>query len=265
MRSRTVSINLVAFYLAIGNVVWFAHFILGSLKLGLLALILLSTLGLFLNRRNYVGLGWFLLLLPFLLIALSKSTLQGAEGFDWLKGFFENYIFLFLGYAFLREGYDTQRLLRYIPLVTCTLCALIVSNFFFGFPNWTSPIAAEAYRKAVAGGYMQAELVTMNSSGFGLGRTGWATTLASYLPLTLFFVHKKKVFLLGYVLIALAILLSASRGGLLLLLTITTVLFMKSDMSKSKKVVYLCCLALVAVSTLSYLNDLERFLRLSGG
>lgn len=266
MKIKETPLYITTLFLALGNIVWFAQYTLGKFKSCILVLLLIMNYQYLLNKKNYVGFRWFLLLLPFLFLCiLNTPSMDASSRIQWLYGFCENYLFLILGYAYFRRERNTEGVLKRILPFTCFFCAIIVSNFFLHVPNLVSPIAKETYEEAYRNGYLQAEIVPIYSTGFGLGRTGWATTLASYLPLTLLFLHKKRFFLPSFLLIALTICLSASRGGLLLLLIVAVILFIKSEMASYKKILALMALAVIAIVVMPYMTGIEEYMRLGGG
>ena len=265
LKTQRLNIYLVALFLALGNIVWFADFTLGTLKMALMAAIAVLNVRVFLNPRNYAGICWFLALAPFLVLTAVNSAGTAGERIYWLYGFAENYFFMVLGYAYFRRGEDISRILKMTIPFTVFFSLLIIGNFAVGIPHWFSPIAKAAYTDAVNGGYIGAELAPMYSTGFGIARTGWATTLCSYLPLTLLLVRRSRLFYPSYICVALTAILSASRGGLFLTLLITAILFMKSKKGSAFKAVAVLSLVAIFIFIMPYIADIERFLRLTGG
>lgn len=265
LKIQNINISLITLFLALGNIVWFADFTLGSLKVALMVMIVALNVNMFLNPRNYVGFLGVVVLAPFLVMTAADSQGMVSEKVYWLYAFAENYLFLMLGYTCYVRGENVERMLRMIVPFTVFFSLLVVGNFVIGVPHWVSPIAKAAYTSAVNGGYTGGELAPMYSTGFGIARTGWATTLCSYLPLTLLFLHNKKMFYPAYILIALTAILSASRGGLFLTLLITAIIFAKSAKGRAFKTVALLSLVAVFLVAVPYIDGVERFLRLSGG
>lgn len=265
LKVQQLNTYIITLFLALGNIVWFANFTLGTVKIVLMILIVILNINVFLNPRNYVGFFWFLILTPFLIFTAVNSHGTVNDKIYWLYGFAENYLFLMLGYSCFVRGEDVGRMLKMIVPLTVFFCVLIIGNFIWGVPHWVSPIAKAAYTSAVNNGYIGAELAPMYSTGLGIARTGWATTLCSYLPLTHFFINNKRLFYPAYVIIALTAILSASRGGLFLTLFITTILFVKSSNGGAFKTISILSIATLFLLTMPYITDIEHFLRLPIG
>ncbi len=265
LKIQDINIFLITLFLALGNIVWFADFTLGSLKMALMVMIVVMNVNMFLNPRNYVGFLGVVVLAPFLLMTAVDSQGAVSDKIYWFYGFVENYLFLTLGYSCCRCGEDVERMFKMIVPFTVFFGVLIIGNFLIGIPHWYSPIARATYTNAVNGGYAGAEMAPMYSTGFGIARTGWATTLSSYLPLAILFIDNKRIFYPAYIIIALTTVLSASRGGLFLTLLITGILFFKSSRGSAFKAVSVLSLVTVFIVVMPYMADIERFLRLSGG
>lgn len=265
IRTRNIGSYCVILFLALANIVWFSHYTLGSVKMVLMVLVVLFNIKVFLNSKNYIGFPGLLFLIPLLIITAIASHGTAGEKVYWLYGFLENYIFLMLGYAYFSKGRNINEMLRLILPFTITFCLLIIGNFTIGVPNWVSPVVKDSYDSAISAGYYGGELAPMYSTGFGIARTGWATTLCSYLPLTLILIKNKKFFIPAYIIIAATAILSASRGGLFLTLIITAILFLKSNMRVVLKTILLLLLAIIALVISPYIAEIEQFLRLAGG
>lgn len=266
MKLKNAGTYLLTACLALANIVWFATFTLGMIKMILIVLMILMNIGLLVNYKNYYGLVIFILIFTILIFVATCSSQQSSnDNIYWLYGFLENYLFLTLGYSYYRNGKKVSMVFQSIIPFTCFFCLLIVLNFITGYPDWVSPIAQESYDNAFYGGYINAEISPMFSTGFGIARTGWATSLSSYLPLTLLLINNKKIFFPTYILIAATVIISASRGGLLTVVIISFISFLKSNMMAAKKILSFTVIVLIAIAilALSDFDTITTFLRLS--
>ena len=223
-------------------------------------MVVVLNVNMFLNPRNYIGLFCFLAFVHFLILTTANSQGTSGDKIYWLYGFVENYFFLMLGYSCFVRVDNVGRMLKAVIPFTVFFGVLIIGNFLIGIPHWVSPIAKAAYTSVVSGGYIGAEMAPMYSTGFGIARTGWATTLCSYLSLTLLFISNKRMFYPAYIVIALTAILSALRGGLFLTLLITCILFLKSSRGSAFKAVSVLSLVTVFLMAVPYMADIERFL-----
>lgn len=268
MIKTSVRSNILTLYLALGSIVWFANFTLGSFKAILLILIILLHLPLFSKKSAYVNLTLFIFFITLVSISFQLKTNDNylTSKFSLYYTYFLNYFFYLLGYYYCRHNLIGRVSFRKIVYTVFPLCLLTIVNLFFNFPDWHAPNVIEHFDKMESLGY-QAELTQLYSSGFGLGRTGWATSLLQYLPLCLFFSFQEKnnrMFgYISFIIILFSIMISGSRGGFFYAILLTILIIIKTK--SSRKVFLIFILLTLLFSILLNSLDFISFYRLDSG
>ena len=225
--------NFLMLYLALGSIVWFASFSLGILKSILLILVILSNFIILKKSKTYVYFKYFLIFILIISLSfffnLNKINDETTDVISLYYTYFLNYLFLILGYAYFNSENSNSTFLRNINWIIVPLCFLTISNLILNFPNWYAPNLVEHFEEMSSLGY-EANLAGLYSSGFGLGRTGWATTLSQYLPLVLLlFLNKSKsLTIVSYLIILLSVFISGSRGGFMISFLISIIILVKT-------------------------------------
>lgn len=221
-------------YLALGSVVWFASFSLGVIKSILLLLVIIGHHKMLSKGTSYVYFKYFFLFIALISVSFffhSSETDDDAWGvLSLYYTYFLNYLFFIIGYNYCRSEAIEVNHLKKIIWVIIPLCFLTITNFLFKIPDWYAPNLLEHKDQMENLGY-EYQLLGLFSSGFGLGRTGWATTLTQYLPLTLLFLKPKNkvIGIFSFIIILVSIFVSGSRGGLLISMIVAILILGKTS------------------------------------
>ena len=225
--------------LALGGVVWFANFSIGLYKIALSIILLILCFDYILKPK--IKQSKYLLLLFFATIISNIITTVSNADYNYLTLFamVEHLILFIIGYHFARNNLITNKFIFSIILIIGTISSLTVTNYFIGIPNWISPI--ENLRiEELAEQNITLDAINLYSSGFGLGRTGWSTTLSLFIPLCLICIERQympKISKLLLCILLSSIIVSGSRGGMLSACTILLIYnfhYYKKGVSKKK-------------------------------
>jgi len=216
----------LALYVALGGVLWIGDYSIGTIKVLIFVLLLISCFRYFTKRENLKGLSFFLLIYSSLVFLMVMNGSELSPLFLW--GPLENYMLFVIGYNLSREDRVNNRDIKIAIVIIGFLCFLTVTNFLLGIPNWTSPIELNriaSLNKMTGGSFVASKLY---QTGFGLARTGWGNSIAPFVPLA-FLLYKecqqqRWMTLLLTISIILSILFCGSRGAVLVT-TITIFLF----------------------------------------
>lgn len=260
--------NLLILYLALSNIVWFYNFTLGTIKEVLFVAIFILFI---IDVMKYKGIFKYLSIYLFftIIILLDYFLLPHSKSYNLLYnlfGIFENFFLFSIGLVFSSKeiAYDDS-LFKKIIYILIPFLLIVALNFFTGVPDWHSPLYLEHNKELQEAGNFDGVLLPLYSSGFGMARTGWATTLCQFLPLGLVLMNKKfKIGTFFLILISFCIIISGSRGGLFSMLIILLLAFIKN--TKKEKYVYLLLgiFAVLVVIMFTSWDYIAKLLRLTG-
>lgn len=256
--------NVLVLFLGLGCVVWFSSFSLGLIKVLLMLLIISSHFNLLFRKTLYVNILYFVLIIFLVSITFLREPFsKSSEILLLYYNYFENYFFYILGYYYVSNNNINNSFLKGIIYIITPFCFFTLLNFTLGIPNWHAPNIEEHYNDMNKMG-LKAELVTLSSSGFGLGRTGWATTLLQYLPLCLAFRGRSSSLLIGiicFITIILSILVSGSKGGMLYSVILITIIICKLGLKG--KIIFLSLLFIIVSFLFVNIDTFLDFFRLN--
>ena len=205
--------------LATGGVIWFGNTTLGVYKT-IMSIILLILCANYI-AKPITNVTKYLLLLITLSIISTAITLKPNSDYNWffVWGLFENIFFLLIGYHFAKDDFISDKFIYTIIFIIGIISLLTITNYFFNIPDWVSPIEKlRIERLFTEHNISNIEENRLHSTGFGIGRTGWASTLALFIPLCFVCIKHNykplKVKILMGIILA-SIFISGSRGGLL--------------------------------------------------
>ncbi len=226
---KKIKINLLALNIALGPILWFVESSLNSIKIALFLILIIAHYNVFFKYKNYRYLVPFLTVLLLMGISLASNNNFNEEALYLIFTVIQNYCFLILGINFSPGKSDLMKLIFKVVSIICVFCALTLTNFLLGLPDWIQPFQLERYDDLTRKGY-RVELNNLYTTGFGLARTGWSTTLTQYIPLAFYLLMNMKRQLIAILLIVLlfsSILVSGSRGGVLILLLMISLYIQK--------------------------------------
>ena len=213
----------LAIFVAVGPIYWFAA--LGYVELSALkyALLIIFSLKFFYDLRKSkrpflfpkkFGPLSLVCISCFILLSSYQSTDISAV-FAKLSDYFLAFSLVWLTYnaSFLYNNFEdvSSKILIFIPIVSI----LIVTSYFFGFPDWRGPYYEMSFVAA-----------KLDYTGFGPTRTAWSNGVALIYPLILlggveFFKRKKLALLFVVVACFMSVFLPGGRGGILAVLLIS--------------------------------------------
>lgn len=247
---------VLAFNLALGPVVWFMDFSFGFVKMTLFILLVILNISIFRYQSTYRFLPFFLLLFILLSISIFQDWNFELDKFIILFTFLQNFYFFILGLFYSRNNFVTISLIRKIIGLISVFCFLTISDFIFHFPDWIQPFQLEKIRDLENLG-VTVQANPLHVTGFGLGRTGWATSIAQFLPLALLLRNShKKLGNMGFIILICSILFTGARGGLVIAILILTIFIIK-QLSISRQILIFL---LVALSLLYLFGDESSFI-----
>lgn len=258
---------LCSFVLATGCVIWFANTTLGIYKMfPTIILILLCSKYLITTKCKQAR---YVTVLAAVTIISATITQPSSQSFNYmfLWSLLENVIFLIIGYNFAKNNLITNKFIFCIIFIIGAISSLTITNFLFGFPNWTSPIEGNRLETLfIEHNITNIEAGKLYSTGFGIGRTGWAATLSLFIPLCLLCIenkYKTKLSKLLLCIIFTSIFISGSRGGLVSVATMLLlyVVFVYKNKQKSVSTLFIASTIILMLCIL-YSSFLIEHLRL---
>tara|TARA_R110002096_G_scaffold415027_1_gene616437 strand:+ start:855 stop:2078 length:1224 start_codon:yes stop_codon:yes gene_type:complete len=237
---------LLAFNIGLGPVIWFMDFSLGSIKLILFISLILLHFKVLLYKKTYRYWNFFLIIIFLLFISLFKDLNYSNDKLLVLFTFIQNYYFFILGYYYINNNLISIRFIKSILSVVVFFCILTISNFIIGIPDWIQPFQIQKFEEMQVHNY-ERFTSPLYSTGFGLARTGWATTLSQFIPLALILREfKNNIFgNLSLLIITSSIVFTGSRGGLLITLFIISIyIILRLPLIKQ----FLIFLAIISIS-----------------
>lgn len=260
---KNINTKLLALYLALGPIIWFATFSLGSFKRVLLILVILSFASFF-KPGNIKSFLFFLVIYILIIISLfATNTFMSSGLSQFLIGVLGEYIFFVIGYNIAKTifFYD-NKYSTFVVLLPLIASLLTISNFAIGVPNWTVPGEDLVYDELSKYGY---EMRALWASGFSWGRNGWGCTLSLILPFC-FLLNKKSYTYIAWVVIFLSIFICGNRNGVLAASVSMGIFVISNSDNKSKKsTILMIILALMAVVLVFGFNGIYSQLRLGSG
>ena len=254
---------LLSLYLALGPIIWFASFSLGSFKRVLLVLILLC-FAIFFKPGNIKSFLFFVWTYIFVVVSLfATNTLMSSGLNQFLIGVLEEYIFFVIGYNIAKTTFfNDNKYTAIIVLLPFIASLLTISNFATGVPNWTVPGEELVYDELSKYGY---EMRALWASGFSWGRNGWGCTLSLILPFC-FLLNKKSYTYIAWVVIFLSIFICGNRNGVLAASISMGIFLMSNNDNRSKRsTILMIFLALALIVLLFGINGIYSQLRLGSG
>ena len=261
---KNILIILVAIYLGLGPVTWFAGFGFGMLKRVLLVLIVL----LFLPDvfgKTIKGVGKVIVLFFFLGISLWVNYSGKNDYTSLIIGLIENLLFFIIGYRFIQKGFLTGKVLKIVVSILAFFCIFTISNAIIGIPDWYTPYFQTLEESLNRSLY---EYDKLWSTGFSWSRAGWGCSICLYLPICIPLIRDIKNRSLGLIcsfLIFVSLLICGCRSGLVgVVLSMGVILY---ALFRNKKAVMIKALLFIAIVIIAlvFSNSLLEHFRIGTG
>ena len=257
---KRISLTLMSIYLALGPIIWFASYSLGTVKRILFFLVIVSFLGCF-KPLKIKGLSFLLLTALYVFMSLVMTRSLGEDGLSsFLLGVLEEYFFFVIGFNIAKTTFfNGSKYVGTIVLFPLVGALLTVMNYMVGVPNWTVPGEELRYAELSEFGY---EIRALWASGFSWGRNGWGCTLSLVLPLC-FILRKKMHTYVAWLIIMSSIFLCGNRNGVLAAtLSLALFLVLNRDKANKRSTILLIVLAVALVLTIFGISGIYSTFRL---
>lgn len=197
-------------YCSLSPITWFSTFSIGIVKRLVLFLVVIFFYNCLLkwNKATVIFI---------ICIALVSANILNHGGSilesNIILGIIENYIFFQIGSSQLVLS-DFKKYYKIIVLLPAITCALTITNFFIGIPDWHT-LTDEVKEAIYAEQNISYEYRKLWQTGFSWGRNGWGTTLAVLFPMCFLNRSKKSYLFIPQYLILLSVFITGCRNGLL--------------------------------------------------